>query len=115
VSERVDGALECNGIFNNNNLEGMEGNNTSEDFEEEPKTIPQTLNGTTQSSQEFVLMNLQDFMARMGPTPGPTQHRVTGEGTVGTEEEAISVNPSPENKRPRTSRGGGSSARRRRK
>jgi hypothetical protein len=51
VSERVDGAVEHNGVFNHNNLEGMEGNNTykttSEDFDEEPETIPQTLNGTT--------------------------------------------------------------------
>jgi hypothetical protein len=57
-------------------------------------------------------MNLQDFMAKMEPaTLRPTQHKVTGEGMIATEEDAISVNPSPKNKRPMTSRGGGSSAR----
>jgi hypothetical protein len=39
--------LERNGILNHNNLEGMEGNNTSGDIEEEPEIIPRTLNGTT--------------------------------------------------------------------
>ena len=65
VSKRVDGALERSGVFNHNNLEGTEGNNTSGDFEEEPETRTRTSNGTGQSSQEVVLMNLQDFMARM--------------------------------------------------
>ena len=51
VSERVDGAVERSGVFIHNNLEGMEGNitckATSEDFEEDPEAIPQTLNRTT--------------------------------------------------------------------
>ena len=77
--------MERIGVFNHTNLEGMEGNNTrktmSEDFEEEPETRPQTLNGTTQSSQEVVLMNLQDFKARMGPThPGTDTSQSNGRG-----------------------------------
>ena len=69
VSERVDGALERNSVSNHNSLEGMKGNNTcktsSKDFEEEPETRLQTLNDPARSSQEVVLISLQDFMARM--------------------------------------------------
>ncbi len=73
VIQRVDGALERIGVSNHNNLEEMEENNAcktlSEDFEEELETRPETPNDPTRSSQEDVLMNLQDFTARMGTTP----------------------------------------------
>ena len=91
VTERVDAAGKRIYVSNHDNNEV-----TSSGDEEEPEnpTNPAT------TSEQAVMLNLQEFMEAMEATPVPTINKARGKGVVATNEAPIPVQSSHTNKRP---------------